>query len=149
MIVRGRFAAESRLNIGLAVFMMFLASGGLFVAGPRRWISLGMECLGVLWVWRNLRYGMVELKAGGLVVQGYGRQVHLPLSELVRFDSIVTVRGAGHRREVLVVQGSNGEAKKFDCVHDRPGSVRMHSLVDELNYALESLRLESTRVTEE
>ena len=120
--------------------MMFLMAQGLFAHGPRFFVSLGMELLALLWIWRNLRYGTVELSRQGLVVRGYGRAVRLELADLVTFDSSLSVRGAGHRREVLLVTRSGGEQAKFDCIHDRSDSIRMRHLIDELNYSLKRLR---------
>lgn len=141
MIVRHRFSAESNWNIGFACLMMLLMSEGLVSEGPRFFVSLGFELLALLWVWRNLKYGTVELSIRGLAVWGYGRAVQLQMSDLVAFDSVLTIRGAGHRREVLLVIRSDGERQMFDSVHDRPGSVRMRQVVEELNQSLVRLRV--------
>lgn len=148
MILRFRFASEARLNIGFAVFLMAVMAPGLLKSGPTFWLGLAIQCFGLFWIWRNWRYGTAELSADGLLVQGYGRPRHLRLEELVSFDIVRSRRGIGHSRDVLSVRRSHGDAVKFDCINDRPGSLRLQAVAVELNSFLDRLQLDATREIE-
>lgn len=131
--------------MGFAVFVMALLAPGLFKGGPSFWFSLVMQCLGMVWIWRNWRYGLAELSDEGLWVQGYGRARHLSLAELAGFESVRSSRGIGHSRDVLTALRRHGDAIKFDCINDRPGSDRLQAVVAELNAFLGRLQLDEAR----
>lgn len=143
--LRFRFATEARLNIGFAVLMIVVMAPGLSKSEPTFWFSLTMLCAWMLWIWRNWRYGTAELSAEGLWVQGYGRARHLSLAELAGFESVRSRRGMGYSRDVLTALRRHGDAIKFDCLNDRPGSIRLQAIVAELNVFLGRLQLEEAR----